>query len=227
VKGAAVRVTSKQFAVIGLGRFGSAVCHTLKELGHEVLGMDSSDEFTRMAHATGIATHVVRGDSTDMHALEELGMRDFDTVVVAIGSDLEASIMTVLNLQDLGVKSIVAKAGHAKHGQVLERLGGDQIRVVYPESQMGERVAQSISGNSILESIALDPNYSIVERPVPPALVGKTLLQADLRARHGVTVIAILGREGVNVAPLGHDTLKPGDVIAVIGANDKLEALRR
>lgn len=216
----------KQFAVIGLGRFGSSVCQTLKDLGHEVLGMDISEEWTREAHANRIATHIVRGDSTELHALDEIGMRNFDTVVVAIGTNLEASILTVLNLLDLGVKNIVAKAGHDKHGKVLERVGGEAIRVVYPESQMGERVGHAIGGTGILESIELDPNYSIIEIPVPPRLVGKTLQEADLRARYGVTVIAILNRGSVNVAPLSHDRLEAGAVIAVIGANEKLEALR-
>lgn len=220
-------VTRKQFAVIGLGRFGSSVCNTLKRLGHEVLGMDSSEELTREAHANHTATHVVRGDSTDIHSLDEIGMRNFDTVVVAIGSNMEASILTVLNLQDLGVKNIIAKAGYDKHGKVLERIGGEGIRVVYPESQMGERVAHSIGGVGILESLELDPNYSIIEIPTPPSLIGKTLLEADLRARYGVTVIAILSRGSVNVAPAGDDRLQAGDVITVIGANDKLDALQR
>jgi trk system potassium uptake protein TrkA len=220
-------VTRKQFAVIGLGRFGSSVCNTLKRLGHEVLGMDSSEELTREAHANHTATHVVRGDSTDIHSLDEIGMRNFDTVVVAIGSNMEASILTVLNLQDLGVKNIIAKAGYDKHGKVLERIGGEGIRVVYPESQMGERVAHSIGGVGILESLELDPNYSIIEIPTPPSLIGKTLLEADLRARYGVTVIAILSRGTVNVAPAPDDRLQAGDVITVIGANDKLDALQR
>jgi trk system potassium uptake protein TrkA len=220
-------VTRKQFAVIGLGRFGSSVCNTLKRLGHEVLGMDSSEELTREAHANHTATHVVRGDSTDIHSLDEIGMRNFDTVVVAIGSNMEASILTVLNLQDLGVKNIIAKAGYDKHGKVLERIGGEGIRVVYPESQMGERVAHSIGGVGILESLELDPNYSIIEIPTPSSLIGKTLLEADLRARYGVTVIAILSRGTVNVAPAPDDRLQAGDVITVIGANDKLDALQR
>lgn len=220
-------VTRKQFAVIGLGRFGSSVCNTLKRLGHEVLGMDSSEELTREAHANHTATHVVRGDSTDIHSLDEIGMRNFDTVVVAIGSNMEASILTVLNLQDLGVKNIIAKAGYDKHGKVLERIGGEGIRVVYPESQMGERVAHAIGGVGILESLELDPNYSIIEIPTPPSLIGKTLLEADLRARYGVTVIAILSRGTVNVAPAPDDRLQGGDVITVIGANDKLDALQR
>ena len=218
-------VQRKQFAVIGLGRFGSSVCKTLKDLGHEVLGMDASEEWARSAHVEGIATHVVRGDSTELATLDELGMRNFETVVVAIGANMEASILTVLNLLDLGVRSIVAKASHDKHGKVLERVGGDAIRVVYPESQMGARVAQSIGGTAILESIELDPNYSIVELRTPAALVGKTLQEADLRARYGVTVIAIKRGEAVNISPLSGDRLEAGDLLALIGANDRFQDL--
>lgn len=216
----------KQFAIIGLGRFGSAVCKTLHDLGHEVLGMDQSEEMTRAAHADEIATHVIQLDSTDIHALDEIGMRSFDAVVVAIGADLESSILTVLNLIDLGVTNIIGKASHDKHGKLLSRIGGDYIRVVYPETQMGERVAKAISGGGIIESIELDPNYSIIEIPAPPELLGKTLTEANLRARFGVTVIAIKSRHAVNISPLGHDRFQEGDLIAVIGPNDRLMALQ-
>jgi trk system potassium uptake protein TrkA len=218
--------SQKQFAVIGLGRFGSSVCKTLKKLGHEVLGMDSSEDGARHAHIDEVATHVVHGDSTDIHALDDLGMRNFDGVVVAIGTNMEASILTVLNLLDLDVKNIIAKAAHDKHGKVLERIGGDRVKVVYPESDMGRRIALGLGGVGILESIELDPDYSIVEIPVPRHLIGKTLQQADLRAQYGVTVIAILGPRGVNVSPASDDTLQSGDIMAVMGANEKLDALR-
>jgi trk system potassium uptake protein TrkA len=221
-----VAFNRKQFAVIGLGRFGSSVCRTLYDLGHEVLGIDCSEEWTRRAHADEIATHIVELDSTDIRALDELSMRSFDTVVVAIGTNMEASILTVLNLLDLGVTSIIAKASHDKHGKVLERVGGEFIRVVYPESQMGERVAQSIGGTGIIESIELDPDYSIIEVPAPPELHGKSLLEANLRARYGVTVIAIKSRNSVNIAPTSSDCINAGDLIAVIGSNDRLKTFQ-
>ena len=220
-------IQRKQFAVIGLGRFGSSVCRTLHGLGHEVMGIDSHEEATRRAHAEEIATHIIQADSTDLYALDEVGMRTFDTVVVAIGSDMESSILTTLNLLDLGVGQVIAKASHDKHGKVLERIGGETVRVVYPETQMGERVANSIGGTGIIESIELDPAYSIIEIPAPPELYGKTLHDADLRARFGVTVIAIKSRDSVNIAPLGSDVIRPGDIIAVIGANDRLQAMQR
>lgn len=217
----------KQFAVIGLGRFGRSVCRTLHEQGHEVLGIDADEEEARSAQAAEIATHIVQADSTDLHALDELGMRNFDTVVIAIGTNLEVAVLTVLNLIELGIERIVAKASYDKYGKVLERVGGEAIRVVYPEEQMGERVANAISGQGIIEMIELDPSYSIIEVPAAPVFYGKTLGEADIRGRYGVTVIAIKGKDSVNIAPLNEDCIRAGDILTVIGANDRLQRLPR
>ena len=216
----------QQYAVLGLGRFGRSVCRTLYRQGHEVLGADVSQENVLSAHDEEIATHVVQADTTSLHALEELGVANFDAVVVAIGSDLEASILTVLNVLELGVRRIVTKASHERHGQVLERIGGKAVQVVYPESQMGERVANALSGADILETIELDPHTSIVEMGAPAELVGKSLRQADLRARFGVTVIAIKHGETLSVAPMGDEVVRPGDIITVLGPTDRIVELK-
>lgn len=215
----------KQFVVIGLGRFGRSVCRTLYLQGHEVLAIDVSPEEVRRAAAEELATHVVQADSTDPRALEELGVRDFDAVVVAIGTDLEASVLVVLNLIELGVTRIVAKASYDRYGKVLERLGGSALQVVYPEAQMGERVANALLGTSILEAIELNPNTSIVEVPVPQAFLGKTLEELDLSGRYGVLLIAIKRGNEVKIAHLNEEPLKSGDVLALIGANERLQAL--
>lgn len=217
----------KQFAVIGLGRFGRSVCKTLHRQGHEVLGIDADEEEARSAQAEEIATHVVQADSTDLRAIEELGLTNFDTVIIAIGTNLEVAVLTVLNLIELGVKQIVAKASYDKYGKVLLRVGGDAIRVVYPEEQMGERVANAVSGQGIIDLIELDPDYSIIEVPAAHAITGKTLGELDLRSRYGVTVIAIRGKRGVNIAPLSGDRVEPGDVLTLIGANDRLQQFPR
>ncbi|MBO9540686.1 TrkA family potassium uptake protein [bacterium] len=217
----------KQIAVIGLGRFGRSVCRTLHQQGHEVLGIDASEEETRSAQAEEIATHIVQADSTDLHALEELSLSGFDTVVIGIGTDLEVAVLTALNLVELGVSQIVAKASHEKYGKVMERVGGEAIRVVYPEMQMGERVANAISGQGIIEMIELDPDYSIIEVPASPLFFGKTLGDTGLRERYGVTVIAIKGKGGVNIAPLTGDRIHPGDILTVIGDNKRLNQLPR
>lgn len=216
----------KQFAVIGLGRFGQSVCRTLHDHGHDVLAMDVSEELTRDVHTSGIATHVVQADSTEIQALQEVDIHEFDTVVVAIGTDLEASVLTVLNLLDLGVSKIVAKASYDRHGQVLERIGGPSIRVVYPERQMGERIANSISEADVLETIELSDEFSITEIHPPRAWVGKSLAEVELRPRYGVTVIAIKSGRVLKVAPSGEERFHTGDVITLVGPNDRLDELR-
>lgn len=217
----------KQFAVIGLGRFGQSVCRTLHQHGHEVLAMDTSEELTRDMHTEGIATHVIQADSTEIQALQEVDIQQFDTVVVAIGTDLEASILTVLNLLELGVSHIVAKASYDRHGQVLERIGGSAIHVVYPERQMGERIANSISGADILETIELSPHFSITEIHPPRDWVGKSLIDIELRSRYGVTLIAIKSGGDLKIAPAGEECFHAGDIITLIGPNDRLRALQR
>jgi trk system potassium uptake protein TrkA len=219
--------TRKQFAVIGLGRFGQSVCRTLYEHGHDVLAIDQSEELTRDVHAAGIATHVIQADSTEIQALQELDIHEYDTVVVAIGSNLEASVLTVLNLLELGVSKIIAKASYDRHGQVLERVGGPAIRVVYPERQMGERIANSISGADILETIELSRDYSITEIHPPREWIGKSLAEMELRPRYGVTVIAIKCGEVLKVAPSGTERFRGGDIITLVGPNDRLDELRR
>ena len=217
----------KQFAVIGLGRFGRSVCRTLARLGHEVLGIEENDELLRAAQDEDIATHLIQADATNIHALREAGVQEVETVIVAIGTDLEASVLVVMNVLELGVKSVVAKAAYRRYGQVLERVGGDAIRVVYPEEQMGERVAHGLGGVGVMESIDLDPDTSIVEVPAPSALLGRSLAEAQVRQRYGVTVIAILRDGKVNSAPTGLDRVHRGDILALIGPNDKLLALQR
>lgn len=217
----------QQFVVIGLGRFGRSVCRTLYLQGHEVLAIDVSAEEVRRAAAEEIATHVVQADSTDPRALEELGVKDFDAVVVAIGTDLEASILIVLNLIELGVSRIVAKASYDRYGKVLERLGGARVQVVYPETQMGEQIANALTGVTILESIRLNPNTSIVEQPAPHEFVGKTLEELDLSGRYGVVLVAIKRDNEVKLAHLNTERVQAGDVLALVGSNERLQALPR
>ncbi len=217
----------KQYAVIGLGRFGRSVCRTLTSLGHEVLGVEENPELIRAAQDEEIVTHVIQMDATNIHASREAGLRNVDAAVVAIGTDLEASVLIVLNLIELGVKEIVAKASHRRYGQVIERVGAGHVRVVYPEEQMGERVAHGLGGLGVMESIDLDPHTSIIEVPAPRTMLGRTLAEVQVRQNFGVTVIAILRGDKVNAAPAGADRIELGDVLALIGPNDRLTALQR
>lgn len=212
---------AKQFAVIGLGRFGSSVARTLYEMGHEVMGIDEDEE--RINANIQHVTHAVAADTTDERALKELGIRNFDVVVVSIGADIQASILTTLILKEMGVKKIVAKAQNERHGQVLYKVGAD--RVVFPERDMGIRVAHNLISANVLDFIELDKDYSVAEVAVTSTMVGKTLRQLDVRARFNINVIAIKSRERFNINPSPDDVIQKNDVLVVIGHNANLKRL--
>lgn len=204
--------------VIGLGRFGSAVGATLEHLGYEVLGVDESSE-TVQAHSASL-THVVEADSTNIAALRQLGAADFECAVVCIGSDIEASILTVAALHDLGVTNIWAKAITESHGRILRRVGADSV--IFPEHDMGVRVAHMVTGRMI-DYIELDAGFALVETLVPKEAQGKTLLEAGLRAKYDVTVVCIKP-EGEMFTYATPDTLmKEGDILLVAGETKRVE----
>ncbi|WP_018130780.1 potassium channel family protein [Effusibacillus pohliae] len=211
----------KQYAVIGMGRFGTSVAKTLYEMGYEVLGIDTNKD--RIQDAVDFVTHAVTADSTDENALKALGIRNFDVVVVAIGADIQASIMTTLILKELGVKKIVVKAQSELHGKVLEKIGAD--RVVYPERDMGVRVAHNLISPNILDYIELSPEYSMVEIVANEKMVGKTLAESDIRRKFGCTVMAIKSGDQINISPMAQDRIKQGDVLVVVGKNEDLQEL--
>ncbi|MFS0555167.1 potassium channel family protein [Brevibacillus sp. 179-C9.3 HS] len=211
---------SKQFAIIGMGRFGSSVARTLYEMDYEVMGIDENEE--RINENIQYVTHAVAADSTDERALKEIGIRNFDVVVVAIGVDIQASILTVLTLKDLGVKKIVAKAQNERHGQVLYKVGAD--RVVFPERDMGVRVAHNLISSNVLDFIELAEDYSVAEVVVSSKLVGQNLRQLDIRKKYEVNVIAIKSGDKFNIAPSPDEVIQYGDVLVVIGNNKDLSA---
>lgn len=172
--------------VIGLGRFGSAVAESLVHLGQEVLAIDHDQELVeRWADEL---THVVQADSTDEQALAQLGVGDFDRAVVAIGADIEASVLTVLALAEAGVADIWAKAITRKHGQILERVGAHHV--VYPERSMGERVAHMLTG-SMIDYIVFDDEFSIARTSAPRTMWDKSLGESAPRTHHGVTIVGV------------------------------------
>lgn len=215
------RTATREFAVIGLGRFGASVALTLHELGYHVLGVDV-DEAKVQALANRL-THVIQADCTDENTVRSLGLRNFDTVVVAIGQDLEASVLVTLMLKELGVKNVVAKAATDAHGKVLERIGAD--RVVFPEKEMGAKVARFISESNILDYIELTPEVSVVEFTPGDAFVGKTLREIDFRAKFGVTVLAIRRGDSVRISPPADQPIRHGDILVAIGENSDIERL--
>jgi trk system potassium uptake protein TrkA len=211
----------QQFAVIGMGRFGSSVARTLYGMGYEVLAIDADEQ--RIQAVIDEVTHGVQADTTDEDALKSIGIRNFDVVVVAIGQDIQASILTTLILKELGVKMLVVKAQNAHHGKVLSKIGAD--KVIYPERDMGVRVAHRLISPNILDMIELSEEYSIIEISAPPQMIGRNLRQLDIRARYGCTVMAIKNKDGMNVAPRAEDQITDGDILVIVGKNEDLHQL--
>ncbi|MFZ5815404.1 MAG: potassium channel family protein [Bacillota bacterium] len=216
-------MSQKQIAVIGLGRFGSSVARTLQNMGHEVLGIDADEDLVDLM--AGELTHAVTCDCTDEEGLRALGLRNFDAVVVAIGHDVQASILTTVILKELGVPMVVAKAANELHGRTLSKVGAD--KVIYPERDMGARLAHSLLTGTETDYIELSPEYTIMEMSAPAKLVGKTLREANLRARFGISVMALKSGEAINAAPLATDTIKQGDVMVLLGSNEGVRQLER
>ncbi|PLS03359.1 potassium channel family protein [Neobacillus cucumis] len=211
-------MTKQSFAIIGLGRFGTSIASKLSEAGHEVLGMDVNED--RVEDGRDLVTHAVVLDSTEEEALKSIGIRNFDYVIVAIGNDLQASILSVLLLKELGVKKVIAKALNKRHGQVLEKVGADWV--VHPERDMGARVAHQLLLPNVLNYIELSNEYNIEEIVIPPSMSGKSLRDLDLRAKYELNVIAIVQNQELFISPSPDQMLNAGNKIAVIGHRDKI-----
>ncbi|QPQ30008.1 potassium channel family protein [Lysinibacillus sp. JNUCC 51] len=207
-------MTIKQYAVIGLGRFGTSVARRLHEAGQEVLGIDINEE--RVEDAELYVTHAVVADTTEEKALTSLGIGNFDYVIVAIGNDMQSSILTVSLLKELGIKKVIAKALGKRHGQVLDKVGADWI--IYPERDMGERVANQLLSPNMLNYIELSKEYSIEEIMIPSKMAGQNLRDLDLRAKYNVSVIAIVREEDIIIiSPSPEQLIEKEDILVMIG----------
>ncbi|MBD3426963.1 MAG: TrkA family potassium uptake protein [Candidatus Omnitrophica bacterium] len=227
----------KQFAVIGLGRFGASVARALANKDQQVLAIDRNEEYVH--DMMDIVTKAVCLDATDEKAVRSVGLQDVDVAICGIGTDIESSILITLLLKDLGIPEIVCKAISVQHKKVLEKIGA--TRVVLPERDMGDRLADTLISTSdkILDHIGLTGDSSIIEILPPEEFVGKTLRELDIRAKHGVNVIAIkkkvLQAEGdqaqeketINVTPQADDVVASGDILVVFGQNDKIDELKK
>jgi len=178
-------MSQKQYVILGLGVFGSTIAKTLSEFGCEVLAIDKNPECVQ--RVADFVTKAVIGDITDQQFLNDLGVQEFDVGVVAIGNHLEESLLGVLNLKEIGIPYIIAKAKNKRFKDVLEKIGAD--RVVRPEKEMGEKVARSLLRKNITDLIELDESYSVVEMKVPQAWVGHTLAGLDLRKNYGINIL--------------------------------------
>ncbi|WP_040952883.1 potassium channel family protein [Gorillibacterium massiliense] len=213
----------KQFAVIGMGRFGSSVAQSLCKFGYDVLAVDGDEH--RIQEVSQYVTHAVQADTTDENALRALGIRNFDVVVVAIGADVQASILTSLILKDIGVKTLIVKAQDELQGKVLQKIGAD--KVIFPERDMGQRVAHGLISPNILDYIELSDDYSIVELNASSRLVGQSLRTLDIRAKFGCNVMAIKHGGKMNITPNADDLIREGDVLVVVGRNSDLSKFEK
>jgi trk system potassium uptake protein TrkA len=209
----------QQFAVVGMGRFGSSLAQELVELGHQVLGIDKDEEV--VAEMNNVLTHAVVADAADEDVLRSLGIRNFDCAIVAIGNDLQTSILVSILMKELGVKKVVAKAVSELHGRVLERIDVD--RVIYPERDMGIRVAHQLVSPNLLDYIELSKDYTIAELSVSGSLSGKTLKDVNPKVRYGCSIVALHKPNGVIIAPSAGDVLQDDDVMVVIGTNAQID----
>ena len=209
-----------QFAVIGLGRFGRTVALTLAADGNEVLAIDCNQrnihEIESYVSGTAIA------DATGTGVLQSLGIKNFDCVIVSIGEDMEASILTTLICKDLGIKLVVAKANSEPHKEILERIGADVV--VFPEDYTGQKVAKMLSNPSVNEIMKLTDKFKIVEIAAPDNWQDKSILELDIRKKYHISII-VIKRDDYVIYPEPETEIKKGDVLLVAGEPKKIEAI--
>jgi trk system potassium uptake protein TrkA len=215
-------VAAQQVMVVGLGRFGSAVARELERLGHEVLAVDADE--TAVNELAADVTHALQLDATDEEALRAAGAADFDSAIVGISSATEASIFATMALKRLGVRNVIAKAGSELHGAILDRVGAD--RVVYPEREIGARVAHTFSVPNVLDYIDVAPRFGIEKVRPPRTFLGRTFGELDLPGRMGLTPIALRRGDKVTINPHRDERIAEGDELILIGRDDRLELLR-
>jgi trk system potassium uptake protein TrkA len=214
-------VKVKQFAVIGIGRFGESLIYELRKMNHQVLAIDTNAD--RIEDIADIATHAVQADATDEKTVKALDIKGFHAVIVAIGNDLQASILTVLTLQELGVRKIIVKAQNAMHGKVLDKMGVKTI--IYPERDMAVRLARSLMSSSIIEQIELSSDFGITEFRAPQQFADRSLAQLRLPNKHKVTILAVKSGDNIKVTPSAEFIIREGDILVCFGSNHFIEEL--
>lgn len=212
---------NKQFVIIGLGRFGSSLARTLSTMGYEVLGVDNDAE--RVEDIADSITHAVQTNATEEHALRALGINNFDVAVVTTGNDVQASMMITLMCKEMGVPFVISKANNDLHAKILFKIGAD--KVVFPERDMGVRVAHSLVTNNILDFIELSPRHSLVEFTVPDSWIGKSLIDLQVHTRYGVNIMAVRIDSDIDIPPRGERPFKKGDAVVAVGLNDNIAKL--
>ena len=215
--------TNKQYIVVGLGRFGRAIAETLCEAGEEVLGVDMDMDLVEDMRDR--ITQAVQMDAMDRDALATLGVQDFDIAFVTMGSDIRASGTITLMLKELGVKRVIAKAHDDFHGRMLEKLGAD--KVLFPERDMGRRIAHNLVSGNIIDYLELSPDYSMAEVRPRQEWVGKALKDLQLRSRAGINVIAVKNGETVDPMPQPDSVIHEDDMLLVVAREETLAKMDR
>lgn len=210
----------KQFLVAGLGLFGTSVAVTLQGLGYEVYALDNDESLVQ--DLSSQLTYVVSGDASDRKTLQALPLEDIDVAVVAIGN-VERNMMTTMLLKELGIKQVVAKAINNLHGAMLSKIGAD--KVVYAERDMGERVAHNLISAGVMDYIELSSEISVMSLPIPTEFIGKNLIEADLRRRYDVNVVAIKREGRTLVNPKAQEVFQPEDEIVVLGTHEGVKRM--
>ncbi len=212
---------NNQFIVLGLGKFGRGIVSTLVDAGMDVLAVDRDPEVVQ--EVAKIATHTVRADVRDLHALNALGLNNFDVVVVAMSSDTEASLISVMVAKEKGCKFVLAKASNKIQKDILEKVGAD--RVVFPEKEMGEKIAKSLMDSSIIDYINLSDKFSIAEVAPLKKWEGLTLIESNIRQKFDLNIVAIKRSSKIVVNPRPTETIENGDILVVIGDNADIRNL--
>jgi trk system potassium uptake protein TrkA len=212
------KLEANSIVVIGLGRFGTSLALELLKGGREVLGVDADERIVQ--NLSDRLTDVVQADTTDEAALRELSIQDFDSAVVAIGSDLESSILTASLLLQLGIPQVWAKATSTAHGRILEQLGVHHV--IFPEMDMGKRVAHMVSGES-LDYVELDKDFVMVKTEAPDLFHGKSLAELKFRSQHGITVVATKKSDSTYQPSFPETVIEKGDLMVVAGRTDKVD----
>ena len=208
----------KQYLVIGCGRFGSSVAKKMCQLGNEVMVIDKDED--SINNIAELVTHTAIVDVTEERDLKSIGLGNFDVVIVAISSDIRASIMATVMAKEMGVPKVVCKAKDELQAKVLYKIGAD--KVVFPERDMGRRLAYNLASENILDQINLDPEYSIMEIVTPQNWVGKTIIELNLRAKYDITVLAVKTQSGLKVMPSPNYKMQEKNILIIIGKTDKI-----
>lgn len=219
----------KRVGIVGAGKFGASLAQSLVERGVEVLVIDRQRDV--VDHMAGIVAKAMEGDATEEDTLDAAGFRDCDIAVVAVGSDMESSILTTLILKEMKIPCVIAKAASDVHGKVLQKVGAD--RVVYPDRDVAARLARSLVSPSVLDYVEVAEGISVIEIAAPMEFVGKTLGELQIRKKYGVTVLVLRrakqdeGKQETIVSPDADDTVELGDTIVIFGLDEKLRRLEQ